>query len=166
MPSWIHSLSVRSRFLASLFFIVSCIACQNKATYSNAIRTPNISEGVSGTVILKEGTFKDNGELGSEGKLIGVPRKLFVYRETSIHAVDIAEEDFLTNVYSELVDSISSNEDGYFEKKLKPGNYSLFIVENNRLYSKLNDEGYYFPIHVVADSVAMITLEIDYQAVY
>jgi len=156
---------VRNVLLSSLFFI-SCIACQHKATQSHAARTPRIDEGISGTVILKEGVFKDNGELGSEGKLIGVPRKVFVYRETNMHAVDIAEEDFLTNVYSELVDSLSSNEDGYFEKKLKPGNYSLFILENNRLYSKLNDEGFYFPVHVAVDSVSPVTLEIDYQAVY
>jgi hypothetical protein len=165
MPLLNRSSNVYSVVFASLFFICACFACQHKANTSH-IRTPRITEGVSGIVVLKEGVFKDNGDLGAEGKLMGVPRKILVYKETNMRAVDMAEEDFVTNVYSELIDSLESNEDGYFEKKLMPGNYSLFIIENNRLYAKLNEQGYYFPVHVNVDSVAFLTLEIDYKAIY
>lgn len=166
MPSLNRYSHVRSVVLASLFFIMSFFACQKKANNSNTLRIPHLTEGIKGSVIFKEGVFKDNGELGSEGKVIGVSRKVLVYKETNMRAVDIAEEDFLNNIYSELVDSLQSNEDGYFEKRLKPGKYSLFIVENNRLYAKLNDEGYYFPVQVSVDSVSAVTLEIDYKARY
>ncbi len=166
MPSLNRYSNVRSVVLASLFFVLSFFACQKKANNSNAMRIPLLTEGIKGSVIFKEGIFKDNGELGEEGKLIGVSRKILVYKETNMRAVDIAEEDFLINIYSERVDSLESNEDGYFEKRLKPGKYSLFILENNRLYSKLNDEGYYFPVQVSIDSVSTVTLEIDYKATY
>jgi hypothetical protein len=170
MPLLNRYLNDSSVIATSLFLLLSFVACQNKPNNSykadSAVRIPRISEGISGSIVYKEGSFKSNGDLGSEGRLIGVPRKVYVYRETNMRAVNIAEGDFLTNVYSELVDSLESNQDGYFEKRMKPGNYSLFILENNRLYSKLNDEGYYYPVQVVKDSVSQLKLEIDYQAVY
>jgi hypothetical protein len=170
MPLLNRYLNVSSVITASLFLLLCCIACQNKPNNSkkadSAVRIPRISEGVAGSIVFKEGSFKSNGELGFEGRLIGVARKIYVYKETNMHAVNIAEGDFLTNIYSELVDSLESNQDGYFEKRMPPGNYSLFILENKRLYSKLNDEGYYYPVQVVKDSVSRLNLEIDYQAVY
>lgn len=166
MPLWNRYLSAHSLLGPTLFFVVVCFACQNKPNNSNAIKIPRFSEGITGSVVFKEGEFKSNGEIASEGKVIGVARKIYIYKQTNMHAVNIAEEDFLNNVYSELVDSMQSDQDGHLEKKLLPGKYSLFIVENNRLYSKLNDDGYYYPVEVVKDSVSKVNLEIDYQAEY
>lgn len=170
MPLLNRCLSASSVIATSLFLILSFVTCQvkpnNSKTGESTFRTPRISEGITGTIVLKEGSFKSNGDLDVDGRVIGVARKIYVYKKTNMHAVNIAEGDFLTYVYSELVDSLESNRDGFFEKKMQPGDYSLFVLENNRLYSKLNDEEYYYPVQVAKDSVSQLNLEIDYQAVY
>ncbi|HSZ71384.1 MAG TPA: hypothetical protein VK750_01830 [Cytophagaceae bacterium] len=169
MPSWNHYLNVRSLFAASLFFLMTCSSSKKGGNASrNEKSIPiTIPEGIAGSVVFKQGMFDASGKLSSEeGMLYGVERKIYVYAQTSIRAVDIAEGDFVNNVYEPLIDSLESNPDGFFEKKMKPGNYSLFILENSRLYSKVDENGYYFPVTVKTDSVSSIRLEIDYKAVY
>jgi len=168
MPSWNHYLNVRSAFTASLFFLMACSSSKKGGQGSREKLIPiSISEGIAGSIIFKQGEFDQSGKLSSEeGVLYGVERKVYIYAQTNIRAVDMAEGDFVNNLYEELIDSMNSNPDGYFEKKIKPGKYSLFILENNRLYSKMDEQGYYFPVTVKEDSVSMMKLEIDYKAVY
>lgn len=168
MPSWNHYLNVRSLLAASLFFLMACSSSQKGGQGSREKLIPiSISEGIAGSIIFKQGEFDATGKLSSEeGVLYGVERKVYIYTQTNIRSVDIAEGDFVNNLYEQLVDSMESNPEGYFEKKLKPGKYSLFILENNRLYSKMDEAGFYFPVTVNKDSVSMMKLEIDYKAVY
>lgn len=168
MLSWTHYLNVRSFITASLFFLMACSSSQKGGQGSREKLIPiSISEGIAGSIIFKQGEFDGAGKMKSEeGVLYGVQRKVYIYKQTTIRAVDIAEGDFVNNVYEQLLDSMESNPEGYFEKKIKPGKYSLFLLENNRLYSKLDDKGFYFPISVNKDSVSMVKLEIDYKAVY
>ena len=168
MPSWNHYSNVRSLLAASLFFLMACSSSQKGGQGSREKLIPiSISEGIAGSIIFKQGEFDATGKLSSEeGVLYGVERKVYIYTQTNIRAVDIAEGDFVNNAYEQLIDSMESNPEGYFEKKLKPGKYSLFILENNRLYSKMDEDGFYFPVTVNKDSVSMMKLEIDYKAVY
>jgi hypothetical protein len=127
----------------------------------------SISQGIAGSIIFKQGEFDASGKLSSEeGVLYGVQRKIYIYARTNIRAVDLGESDFIHHVHEQLVDSMESNPDGYFQKEMVPGNYSLFILENNRLYSKVDEKGFYFPVPVNKDSVSTVKLEIDYKAVY
>jgi hypothetical protein len=168
MLSWNHYLSVRSILAASLFFLMACSSSKRGGQGSREKLIPiSISEGIAGSIIFKQGEFDASGKLSSEeGVLYGVQRKIYIYSQTNIRAVNIAEGDFVNNVYEQLLDSMESNPEGYFEKKIKPGKYSLFVLENNRLYSKLDDDGLYFPVTVDNDSVSTVKLEIDYKAVY
>ncbi|MDB5274236.1 MAG: hypothetical protein JWO58_2603 [Chitinophagaceae bacterium] len=168
-PSWNHYLNVSSLLTASLFFLMACSSSKKggNASRNEKLIPITIAEGITGSIIFKQGEFDQSGKLSSEeGLLYGVERKVYVYTQTNIRAVDIAEGDFVNNVYEQLIDSLQSNADGFFEKKIKAGQYSLFILENNRLYSKMDENGYYFPVTVKADSVSTIKLEIDYKAVY
>jgi hypothetical protein len=167
-PSWNHYLNVSSVFAAALFFLVACSSSKKGGHGSREKLIPiSISEGIAGSVIFKQGEFDASGKLRSEeGVVYGVERKIYIYAQTNMRAADLAEEDFVNNVYERLIDSIQSSPEGYFEKKIKPGKYSLFILENNRLYSKMNEEGFYFPVTVNQDSVSTVKLEIDYKAVY
>ncbi|MDB5256662.1 MAG: hypothetical protein JWM14_1357 [Chitinophagaceae bacterium] len=168
MLSWNHYLNVRSLLTASLFFLMACSSSKKGGQGSREKLIPiSISEGIAGSVIFKQGEFDATDKLRSEeGVLYGVQRKIYIYTQTNIRAVDIAEGDFVNNVYEQLIDSMESNPEGYFERKIKPGKYSLFILENNRLYSKMDEEGFYFPVTVNKDSVSTVKLEIDYKAVY
>lgn len=168
MPSWNHYLNVRSVLTASLFFLMACSPSEKGGQGTREKLIPiSISEGIAGSIVFKKGEFDKSGKLSSEeGVLYGVERKVYIYAQTNIRSVDIAEGDFVNNIYEELIDSMKSTPDGYFGKKIKPGKYSLFILENNRLYSKLDEEGFYFPVTVNKDSVSTVKLEIDYKAVY
>ena len=168
MPSWNHYLNVRSLIAASLFFLMACSSSKKGGQGSREKLIPiSISEGIAGSIIFKQGEFDATDKLSSaEGVLYGVERKIYIYSQTNIRAVDLAEGDFVNSIHEQLIDSMNSNPDGYFEKKIKPGNYSLFILENNRLYSKVDEAGYYFPVAVNKDSVSTVKLEIDYKAVY
>lgn len=165
---WNLYLSVRSFWLAPLFFLMACSSSQKGGQGQREKLIPiSINQGIAGTIVFKQGEFDAAGKLsGSEGVLYGVERKIYVYSHTNMRAVDIAEGDFVNNVYEPLVDSLTSTPEGHFEKKIKPGKYSLFILENKRLYSKMDEQGYYFPVTVNEDSVSMVKLEIDYKAVY
>jgi len=168
MPSWNHYSNVRSVFAAALFFLMACSPSQKGGLGSREKLIPiSISEGIAGSIVFKQGEFDATGKLSSEeGVLFGIERKVYIYVQANTRAVDMAEGDFVNNVYEKLIDSLQSNQDGHFEKTIKPGKYSLFILENNRLYSKVDDNGFYFPVTVAEDSVSTMKLEIDYKAVY
>jgi hypothetical protein len=168
MPSWNHYLNASSVLTAALFFLMACSSSQKGGQGVREKLIPiSISEGIAGSVVFKQGELDANGKLGTgEGVLYGVERKIYIYKQTNIRSVSIAERDFVNNVYEQLVDSMQSNPEGHFEKKIKPGKYSLFILENNRLYSKIDGDGFYFPVTVNEDSVSMVKLDIDYKAVY
>ena len=100
------------------------------------------------------------------GKVYGIERQLLFYELTNIKDVEIGEGDFVKYTSSELVDSVNSDKHGNFGKELPEGKYSVFIKESKRLYSKLGDDDYFFPVTVLKDSNTSIIIEVDYKASY
>ncbi|HSZ25023.1 MAG TPA: hypothetical protein VK766_04865 [Cytophagaceae bacterium] len=156
--------------LAILLFIVICLSCQKPfvITESVALKTPmvKIKQGVRGKILFKEGDFSTSGEMLDNGKIYGVERQIMFYELTNIKDVEIGEEDFVKYVSTEIIDSVTSDKQGSFSKELPEGKYSLFVKEVNRLYSKVGDGDYYFPVTVLKDSCKSIIIEIDYKANY
>jgi hypothetical protein len=153
--------------IALLLLTLICLACKRPRTTVESVETPpaKIIQGVKGKVLFKEGEFSTSGTLRN-GRVYGIERKILFYELTSLKDVEIAEGDFIKYTSTEMMDSITSDKYGNFSKSLPEGEYSIFVKEANRLYSKLGDEDYYYPVTVVKDSCVNIIIEVDYRAVY
>jgi hypothetical protein len=153
-----------------LFFICTLfITCkESQLPFNNASEAgpDQPKQGVNGKVIYKEGNFDSNDNLISNGKIVGVSRKIYFYELSGLREVETNDGSFITMIHSTVIDSTKSDKNGNFLVALKPGKYSLFIQENERIYSQIGDEGLYYPVTVFKDSVTNITLYIDYKAHY
>lgn len=137
----------------ALLLAFGCFACKRPHTVVESVETPaaKIIQGVKGKVLFKEGEFSTSGTL-KNGRVYGIERKILFYELTNLKDVEIGEGDFIKYTSTEMIDSITSDKHGNFSKSLPEGNYSIFVKENNRLYSKLGDEDYYLPVTVEKDS--------------
>ena len=165
----IHFLKVFSKivFLLTLALFLSCK--ESQLSYTNTTETDPLKpkQGVSGQVIYKEGTFDANGNLISRnGIAIGVSRQVYFYELTGLKEAEMGDGSFIKMIHTDIIDSAKSDKDGRFLKALKPGNYTVVVKENERLFCPVNDEGIFCPVTVFKDSVTAIMLNIDYNAKY
>jgi hypothetical protein len=149
-----------------LILFVSCRESQLPFNTSKETDPPEPKQGVKGKVIYKEGTFDSRGNLLTNGTVIGVARNIYFYELTSLKEVELDGGMFVRTIHSEIVDSIKSDKNGNFAGTLKPGTYSIFVEENDRLYSHISDEGLFMPVKVLKDSVTEVNVYIDYNANY
>ena len=153
-------------FFFGLILFVSCRESQLPFNTSKETDPPEPKQGVKGKIIYKEGTFDLKGHLISNGTAGGVQRKIYFYQLKGLQEVDLSYGTFVKSVHTEVLDSIKSDKNGNFAGTLKPGMYSIFIDENNRLYSHVSDDGLFLPVKVYKDSVSDVTIYIDYNATY
>jgi hypothetical protein len=172
MNSWTHFFPATHKAIAYATALLICFsACHRtklplSAYHTSVQQNHTLRQGVKGKVLFREGDFLPDGQPGNNARIYGVERTVLVYELTSQRAVELGEGDFLTNVLSEYKDSVRSNEYGVFQISLSPGKYSLFVRENSRIYSRVNEKGYYWPVEVKKDSISLITLEVEYRAKY
>lgn len=159
--------SVRNSLPILLGFLI-CLSCKRPQTAQEnvALAPGRVNQGLVGKVLFKEGEFSPSGEILDNGKVYGIERQIFLYELTNIKDVDAAEGDFIKYISTELIDSIQSDKHGNFRKELPVGQYSVFIKESNRLYSKIGDDDYYMPVTVYKDSSTSVIIEVDYKASY
>lgn len=164
----IHCLKVFNNIFI-FFSIILFISCkESHLPYNNksGSEPSQLKQGVEGKVIYKEGTFDSNGNLISNGMVIGVQRTVYFYELSGIREAETNDGSFLTMIHSSVIDSCKSDKDGHFVVALQPGMYSGFILENDRMYAHLSDEGVFNPVTVYKDSVSSVDLIIDYKAAY
>ncbi|WP_018344221.1 hypothetical protein [Cytophaga aurantiaca] len=157
--------NTRIIFLGLILF-VSCRESQLPFNTSKETEPAEPKQGVKGKVIYKEGTFDARGNLLSNGTVIGVARKIYFYELTGLKEVELDGGTFVSNIHTDVIDSVKSDKNGNFAGTLQPGIYSIFINENDRLYSNINDDGLFMPIKVYKDSVTEMNVYIDYNANY
>lgn len=98
--------------------------------------------------------------------------KMGVKREIAIHKITTLSQTkqdgiFFSAINTELVATITTEENGSFRVKLPPGEYSLFVKEPGGYYANLfNDKGQINPVKVEPNRFSWITITIDYEAVY
>lgn len=153
-------------FFLGLILFVSCRESQLSFNPNRETDPAEPKQGVKGKVIFKEGTFDLKGHLLSNGTAVGVQRKIYFYQLTGLQEVDLSYGTFVNSIHTEVLDSIKSDKNGNFAGSLPPGMYSIFIDENNRLYSHISDDGLFLPVTVYKDSVSDVTIYIDYNATY
>lgn len=149
-----------------LILFVSCRESQLSFNTSKEMDPPEPKQGVKGKVIYKEGTFDAKGNLLTNGTVIGVARKIYFYELTGLREVELSDGTFVGAIHTDVLDSVKSDKNGNFAGTLQPGLYSIFIEENDRLYSHISDEGLFMPVKVYKDSVTEVSVYIDYKANY
>lgn len=148
--------------LFSLLFILSSCLFQKKAISTNFFK-----QGIAGKVFLV---------VGNQMPAPNAPRPqpkpisttIYIYKLTNIsQVVRVDESPIYRQIFTSFVDSVTSNNEGFFYKALPVGNYSLFTKVNGMFYANAYDEKNNIqPINVQKDSVARITIQISNNAVY
>ncbi|HEX3078977.1 MAG TPA: carboxypeptidase-like regulatory domain-containing protein, partial [Puia sp.] len=98
----------------------------------------------------------------------GIKAVLYVYQLTSLGQVTRqGESAFYTSIGTKLVQTVTSDENGYFFLSLPPGEYSLFTKKDALFYANnFDSDNHIAPVKVVAHKVTQVNFNIDYDAVY
>lgn len=129
------------------------------------IENVTIDQGLWGDVWFWKGDFMPV----NFGTICQVRRTIYIYELTDINDVVKAEpySPFYSTINSHLVATTESDVTGFFQIKLDPGSYSLFVMEDTLYYSNLFDgHGAIFPVHVESGKVSEIRFDITYDATY
>jgi hypothetical protein len=98
----------------------------------------------------------------------GVKTVLYIYELTSLSQVSKeGESAFYSNIHTRLVQTVTSDDNGYFLVSLPPGEYSLF-TKKDALYYANNFDGsnHIAPVRVHTGKITQVNINIDYDAVY
>lgn len=122
-----------------------------------------IQQGVAGIVRFWEGNFMPGAKLG---QITPVIRNLYIYEKTS--SDDVEEVDrggFYSNISTNLVAELKSDNSGFYQQELPPGKYSIFVKENDLFYGNLIGVDSIMPLEIDENSVATMNIDITYKSV-
>lgn len=149
----------------SLFF--SFIAMGSLAFLALQNDTGCNSSGIKGHVYFVSGNRMPSPD-EPQAAPKGIKTKLFVYKLTNLGEVQKeGSSAFYKSISTELVKEITTNDDGSYKIKLKPGRYSLFVKKDDLFYSNLFDaENNIHPVEVIKGKMTRDDFQVDYGAVY
>ena len=133
--------------------------------YQHNLEKITIQQGVAGTVSLIEG---DCMPVVDQNSCLQYPveRSLHIFSYTTLDDVVQDGPTTFSSIQTDLIGSVGSDKEGFFELALEPGKYSIFIEEQGAYYANsLDGEGGIQPFEVAADSISLVNPELDY-AVY
>jgi hypothetical protein len=98
----------------------------------------------------------------------GIKAVLYIYELTSLSQVTRqGETAFYSAINTRLVQTVTSNDSGYFSVLLSPGEYSLFTKKDALYYANNFDgKGHIAPVKVNPGNITQVNVNIDYDAVY
>lgn len=162
--------------LLPLLFILSfgIFSCTTEASLDNpcyAEQDPprnsaklTIEQGIWGDIWFWKGNFMPV----ERGIICQVRRTVYIYELTTRDDVDqIGYSPFFANIHTNLVTTVESDAEGFFQVALEPGTYSLFIMEGANYYSNsYGSGGEIFPVTVEAGEVSEVLINITTEAVF
>jgi hypothetical protein len=98
----------------------------------------------------------------------GIKAVLYIYELTSLSQVTKqGESAFYSSIHTRLVQTVTSDENGYFFASLPPGEYSLFTKKDALYYANNFDgDNHIAPVKVIPHKITQVNVNIDYDAVY
>jgi len=137
-----------------------------KGLYENNKTKITITEGIAGTVTKRTGNCMPVVDSNSSTcKEIPVQRSVYVYEYTTVNNIKGDIKDF-NSPTTQLKALIQADGEGFFQIKIEPGIYSIFIEENGSFYANSVDgQGGINPVEVLAGKVSVKNQVLDY-AVY
>jgi hypothetical protein len=127
----------------------------------------SITEGIWGTLVQIEGNCMPTTSENSSCKQYPIKREIVIYEYTTL--ADVVESPtslpFFEKVYTKLIATTISDNEGFFQVKLAPGKYSIFVKEKQLLYANtFGEQGGISPIIIEPSKVSENNLNIDYAA--
>ncbi len=128
----------------------------------------NIKQGISGKVTWLQGNQmpspNDPPDMNRDGK--PVIREIHIYKLINIKDTE-NEGVFFHKVKGSPVKKVTTNADGQFLVQLPPGEYSIFVKEDQGLFANLFDgDNNVFPTTVSENKITETQIRIDYKAAY
>jgi hypothetical protein len=155
-----------------LFFFTVCwllSACKTTkpiATVENC--NAEIIQGIEGNILFREGNWMPGPDMNPEQKGSGVQRDVYIYELTKMSQTTPNEERvFFSDIKTKFIKKITSSPDGCFKVSLPVGRYSLFVVEEGKLYAnRFDGEMHIFPVLVEEGNLTHVQFIIDHKATY
>ena len=146
--------------LATAALAATLLACSNDGVI---IDPPGPTEGLVGLVQFWEGDFLPP----NRGTITPVSREMRVHELTTFDEAVHDEGAFFLSVSTPLVATVVSNAEGGFQVQLPPGRYSVFAVEEGRLYANLfGGQGEIAPVEIVEDDWTELVFDITWAATF
>ena len=122
-------------------------------------------QGITGHVYLVKGNQMPSPDR-PPSKGIGIKTILYVYELTNASQTG-QQGAFYTSISTKLVKEITTDDNGYFKTKLKPGWYSLFVKKGDLFYSNIfDDKNNIHPVEIKKGEWLEEDFKADYDAVY
>jgi hypothetical protein len=126
----------------------------------------SIQQGLWGNVWLWEGDFMPMGW----GNITPVSRTIYFYQLTPYDSVEPPTGTWFKKIKTVLIDSTVSGSNGFFQIKLAPNEYSVFVKEDTAYYANWftirGGNWYILPVPVKKDSVTKFQIDLTYKATF
>ena len=124
-----------------------------------------IAQGITGKIEFLEGNFMP-GPGATGGSKKAVQRCIYVYKARKPSEGE-STGGFYPMTKEKALFSGMSCKDGSYTIGLPEGYYSVFVLEDGKLYANGSDgEGFINPVRVEAGNLAKIDIRINYKAAY
>ena len=145
-----------------IFFVLMLSACANSNMTAN---NKQVRQGVTGQVLWLEGNLMPGpGRNTTQGE--PVVREIYFYNPVKMKDLK-GSGNLYEEVPGEAVAVATSDTEGNFSVKLKPGQYSVFTKEPQGYFaSSFNGEGVVNPVKVQENEITEMNIKINYKAVY
>ncbi len=126
-----------------------------------------IKQGVFGRVLWLEGNFMPSPDKPQSKGGVPVLRSIYIYEITKLSDVT-GEAPLFSKINTALVAKVKSNNDGYFQCKLKLGRYSIFTLEEDgKFFANLFEgDGAIASFEVKEGEVVTYDIRINHKAAY
>lgn len=142
--------------------------CNIQQTYTQNEAKVTISQGIWGTISSIEGNCMPAiGPGPSPCSHCPVKRTVRIYEYTlRSNAVQGTQPGFYISFNTQLIREVTTDNDGFFQTDLPPGQYSIVIVENGQLYGNGTDGvGGINPLNYTSGLINL-NLKMTYKAVF
>lgn len=100
------------------------------------------------------------------GKTINIQREIWIYEAVSIDQVK-SDGVFFSEIPTKLVKKAKTKSTGNFKVKLPPGEYSIFIKEENGLFAnRFDGQSRISYVEIKRGKFTQMNIRIDYEAAY
>lgn len=163
------------RFCFLLFAITSChkenpnlsTGCDIQKVYADNAAKVTITNGVWGTVSSMEGNCMPVVQ-PSSCKNCPVKRTVKIYQYTLISNATPSNNSsiFFDSFNTALITQVETDANGFFQTTIPPGNYTIVVVENGKLYANGTDgQGGLSPF-TATSGTQKINLTMNYKAYF
>jgi len=152
----------------SIISICGCSGDDKSSSLSNP--SSSYDQGITGRVEFWEGDFMPLvPEQSQDGIITYVAREICVFEKTTFDDVEYASENnmcFYNKINTKLITKAKSDENGNYSIGLPPGEYSIFVKENDTYYANGTTNEYIWLVTVEENDYSEYDIKITYAAYF